>query len=91
MRKVSQVAEDIVSAWIDEQSVRRGPVPMYLVTAWPYLEAMLKMATVKEMYGMEEGEMVILRFLDNATYWRGERARVLKAELNAMLEASNVR
>ena len=92
MRTVSEVAGEIVSAWIDEQSSRRGPRPGYLVTAWPYLEAMLRMKSPTEQYGMEDGEMVILYFLDNAQYWRGERAKALKTELKQMLkEAKNVR
>lgn len=91
MRNVSEVAEEIFSVWIDERRGRKGPQPLYLVTAWPYLEAMLQMKTATQKYGAEDGEMVILYFLSNATPWRGERAKALKAELKAMLEASNVR
>lgn len=86
MRTVREVASEIVSDWIDQQRSRRGPRPVYVVTAWPYLEAMLQMTRPDEAYGMEDGEMVILYFLDNARPWRGERARALKAELQSMLK-----
>jgi hypothetical protein len=37
-----------------------------------------------EMYGYDTGKSVVLYFLSNATSWRGEVARRVKAELKSM-------
>ena len=52
--------------------------------AVPYLEAMSTMGPISEDYGCDSGVSVVLYFLANANTWRGETARRVKAELNAM-------
>ena len=52
-------------------------------TAKPYLQAMYCMEKVTDNYGLDSGKGIILRFLCNATTWRGEIARMVKAELKA--------
>jgi hypothetical protein len=49
--------------------------------AKPYLEAMKQLETMNDMYGMDDAKSIILYFLSNASSFRGERARELKAEL----------
>jgi len=53
--------------------------------AKPYLEAMSMLSNVNNMYGYDTGSSVVLYFLSNASGWRGEKAREIKAELKAML------
>jgi hypothetical protein len=52
--------------------------------AVPYLDAMGSLATVNDCYGLDDARGIILYFLVNATTWRGEVARRVKAELKGM-------
>jgi len=54
--------------------------------AKPYLSAMASLITVKDNYGMDSGDMIVRYFLSNASTWRGEKAKEIKKELNAMLK-----
>lgn len=49
--------------------------------AVPYLQAMATMHSVNDAYGLDPGREIILYFLSNASTWRGETARAVKAEL----------
>lgn len=53
--------------------------------AKPYLEAMHELNTLEDRYGWDSAEDIVRRFLINATFWRGPKAREIKAELNTML------
>jgi len=52
--------------------------------AVPYLSAMLEMGSIDDDYGYDSGKSVVRYFLGNARAWRGEKAKAIKAELNAM-------
>lgn len=54
--------------------------------AKPYLDSMRCMDSVKDTYGMDAGSSIVLYFLSNATTWKGETARRIKAELKALLK-----
>jgi hypothetical protein len=73
-RAISAIALDIVKAWHN---------PYY--GAVPYLEALLTLNTIDDMYICEDAHSVILYFLSNAATFRGPQAKVLKAELKALL------
>lgn len=49
--------------------------------AVPYLSAMSTLSDVREKYIYDDGKSIVLYFLSNATTWRGETARRVKAEL----------
>lgn len=49
--------------------------------AVPYLDAMATMHSVTDFYGFDSGPSIIHYFLANASTWRGETARAVKAEL----------
>lgn len=53
--------------------------------AVPYIDAMRSLESMSDDYGMDPASDIVARFLCNATTWRGERARAIKAELNALL------
>lgn len=55
--------------------------------AQPYLDAMLtiKSADPNATYIMESADTIVRYFLANATTWRGEDARRIKAELKSMI------
>lgn len=74
-----------------------GPRPLAVIAAeiradWkkvyygaePYLEAMGRLDKITDSYGDEPGWKMVVYFLSNASTWRGETARRIKAELNAM-------
>ena len=54
--------------------------------AVPYLEAMARLETVRDNYGYDDAKSIVLYFLSNATSWRGDVARRVKAELKAMVK-----
>lgn len=49
--------------------------------AKPYLDAMTTLDKVTDNYVMDSGKSIILYFLSNATTWRGDTAKRIKAEL----------
>lgn len=55
--------------------------------AVPYLQAMASLCGMSDKYGEDSAKSVVLYFLSNATTWRGETARRVKKELNAMCKA----
>ena len=55
-------------------------------TAKPYLEAMADLENIGDNYGCDSGRSVVLYFLANASAFRGEAAKAIKAELNRRLK-----
>jgi hypothetical protein len=56
--------------------------------AVPYLQAMGSLDSIKDNYIYDSGRSVVSYFLANASTWRGETARRVKAELKAMCKAA---
>ena len=52
--------------------------------AVPYLTALHQLDSVTDSYGADSAKSVILYFLSNASTWRGDTARKIKAELKQM-------
>ena len=52
--------------------------------AEPYLAAMSQMESINDNYMFDSGKTIVLYFLGNASSWRGETARRIKAELKKM-------
>lgn len=74
MRPLYQIAIDIRSDW---QKPYFGAVP--------YLDAMRGLQSVNDTYGMDNARSIVRYFLANASAWRGDKARAIKAELKGML------
>ena len=53
--------------------------------AVPYLNAMASLSSVNDRYIYDDGRTIVSYFLANASAWRGEVARRIKAELKAMI------
>lgn len=49
--------------------------------AVPYLQAMSSLHSISDEYGADSAKSVVLYFLSNASGWRGENAKRIKAEL----------
>lgn len=52
--------------------------------AKPYLSAMSGLNSITDSYGYDDARSIVLYFLSNASSWRGENAKRIKAELKAM-------
>ena len=52
--------------------------------AEPYLDAMSSLCKMEDMYCYDSAKTIVLYFLANASSWRGETAKRIKAELRAM-------
>lgn len=73
MRAISEIAAEISRVW---------PKPYF--GAVPYLGAMRQLDSISQNYGDDTGKSVVLYFLSNATTWRGDDARRIKAELKQL-------
>lgn len=80
-RKLYDVASEIERDWGTQ-----GRGVNY--AARPYLDAMRMLSSVTDSYYYDSGASVVRYFLANATTWRGETARRVKAELRSMLKAA---
>lgn len=56
--------------------------------AVPYMQAMVGLNSIRDSYGMDSADSIVRYFLSNATSWRGETARRVKAELKSMLKSA---
>jgi len=74
MRALYEIAEDIKKDWTK--------VSPY---ALPYLEAMEDLETINDRYLFDSAKSVVLYFLSNASGWKGEVAKKIKAELKEMV------
>lgn len=75
MRTLSEISKEIRNDW-------RKPY----FGAVPYLQAMQSMGGPSDNFGCDSGREIVLYFLSNATTWRGEVAKRIKAELKAALK-----
>ena len=74
-RPIRDIAREVIADW---KKVYFGAVP--------YLEAMRSLDKVSDMYFCDTASSVVAYFLANASTWRGETAKRVKAELKAMLK-----
>jgi hypothetical protein len=75
-RPLSTIAREISRNWAGK--VNFG--------AKPYLDAMRSLDDIKDNYYEDSGRSVVAYFLSNASTWRGETAKEIKAELKAILK-----
>lgn len=77
IRTFGEIAQEIRALW-------KNPY----FGAVPYIEAMNHLRTndPNEPYLFEDARTIILYFLSNASTWRGDDAKRIKAELKQMLK-----
>lgn len=63
------------------QEIRKDWGSKLNYAARPYLDAMGSLENISDSYGCDSGKSVVLYFLSNASTWRGETAKRVKAEL----------
>lgn len=76
-RLICDIAEDITRDWLKPN-----------FAAKPYLDAMHAFGRISDNYFEDSAYSVVSYFLANASSWRGDKARAIKAELNAILKGA---
>ena len=74
-RPIYQIAQEIRKDWKNVN-----------YAAKPYLEAMYGLDKITDNYIMDSGKSIVAYFLCNASSWRGDNAKRVKAELNKMIK-----
>lgn len=54
--------------------------------AQPYVEALYSLDTVEDNYYQDSGKSIVNYTLANLSYWRGDTAKAVKAQLKAHLK-----
>ena len=80
-RPLSVIASEIRQNW--KKSI--SGTELYF-GAVPYLEAMETLNSIEDKFMFDSGKSIVAYFLSNASTWRGETAKRIKKELNAMLK-----
>ncbi len=75
VRTLSEIAFDIKRNWTNVN-----------YAAKPYLDAMYSLNSVNDNYGFDSGKSIVLYFLSNASQFKGDKAKELKAELKALVK-----
>lgn len=78
-RAISEIAADIEKYW-----------PNIAIEARPYMEAMKHLKRLEDRYEADDGRYIIVRFLSNASKWRGSDARWIKNEIRMLINEANV-
>lgn len=79
MRPIRVIASEIESLWVDKNGNSNVNY-----AARPYLDAMHSITDITDNFGHDSAKSIVLYFLSNATSFRGEDARRLKAELKKL-------
>jgi hypothetical protein len=72
-RPIYEIAEEIRKDWKNVN-----------YAAKPYLDAMQSLDKITDNYIMDSGKSIVAYFLCNASQWRGDVAKRIKAELKKM-------
>ena len=78
-RALHEIAADVSSDWENVS-----------LSAAPYLLAMRSLTTVDDFFGADSAKNIILYFLNNAARWRTDKAKLIKAELRAMVDGKPI-
>ena len=82
-RSLSEIAKDIRKDWGVKDANGLWHSKMYF-GAVPYFKAMETLNSINDSYGMDSAKSIVLYFLSNASSWKGDKAREIKAELKAL-------
>lgn len=76
-RSIKEIANLIYSDWT---------LSKVSYSARPYLDAMTYLNTIDDKFMLDSGKEIVTYFLANASQWRGEVAKEVKAELKRRLK-----
>lgn len=74
-RAIHEIVRDIYDDWKE---------PYF--GAKPYMQAMLNLNSINDMYDLDSAVSIVRYFLANASTWRGPVARMIKQELKNLLK-----
>ena len=89
VRPISDIAAEIRADMVAQsRALKTQPqlAGLRYAYAWPYLQAMMHINDITDRYYEDTADSVVRYFLSNATNWRGDNAKRLKAELKALLK-----
>jgi hypothetical protein len=75
-RPLYEIAREIRKSWVDKDGR-----PKVWFGAVPYLDAMRSLSGINDNYYGDDAKSIVVYFLSNASTWRGDDARRIKAEL----------
>lgn len=84
-RYLADIAVDIYDAIEEQYGAQR---PNWWAYAKPYVDALSTLASIHDNYYYDSAQSVVAYLLANLTYWRGDTARTIKAELNEILKSA---
>lgn len=74
-RPIKKIAFDIYTDWESPANA-----------ALPYLQAMFTLNTIEDNYGQDSAVSILAYFLNNASRYKGDKARHYKRELKDILK-----
>jgi hypothetical protein len=75
IRPLSVIAKEIAADWKNLSPYAK-----------PYLDAMRQLKSINDSYYADDARSVVLYFLSNASSWKGDTAKRIKAELKQLLK-----
>jgi len=78
-RPLYEIANEIRKDW--KATAKNGKIPE---PALAYLNPMATLNSINDNYMFDSAKSIVLYFLCNASTWKGEVAKRIKAELKAM-------
>ena len=76
-RPLYEIAEEITADYASKGK------PVYFAAA-PYVEALSTMTTIEDSFYDQSGRTIVAYLISNLSYWRGDVAKRVKAELKAL-------
>jgi hypothetical protein len=76
-----RIALLIIKTWVDKTGKSN-----INFAAKPYLQALTQIDSVNSTYGCDSGKSIVLYFLGNASQYKGEQAKIVKAELKRRIK-----
>ena len=75
-RNIHEIAADIRKDWKNVN-----------YAAEPYLDAMGSLSSIDSKYFLDDARSILRYFLSNASTWRGDSAKAIKAEIKLMIKS----
>lgn len=83
---MTKAKKEVRQLYVIANEIRRDWGSKVNFAAKPYLAAMAGLNSIDDNYICETAKEQVARFLCNAGSWRGDKAREIKKELNAMIK-----
>jgi hypothetical protein len=85
-RSLHSIAKDIVNDLNNQYTNQGKPNPDWVKYAMPYIVALNELDSIDDDYYADSAYSVVCYALSNLSYWRGDVAKSVKAELKALVK-----